>query len=68
MKWDCGVRRVKPEKNNRRALGKERHPRRGDAVLPGPYHDIIIGKGFGNVNVGGRSKQAYLLYVVDTQG
>jgi hypothetical protein len=33
-----------------------------------PYRDIIIGKGFRNVNVGGRPEQAYLLYVVDTPG
>jgi hypothetical protein len=35
---------------------------------PGPYRGIIIGKGFGNVNDGGRPEQAYLLYVVDTLG
>jgi hypothetical protein len=52
----------------RRHWGKERHQHRNDALLPGPYHVIIIGKGSRNVNVGGRAEQADLLYVVDTRG
>jgi len=29
---------------------------------------VIIGKGSGNVNGGGRAEKGFLLYVVDTQG
>ena len=43
-------------------------PRRGALRSRAPYRSVIIGKGSRNVNVGGRTEEGFLLYVVDTQG